>query len=98
MTLPPAEAQELKSLIESVTGIKWDELTDDSERRVTFFEVSMKRDVVESQYRKTGEKKYLEQAVRAGCLLNEMGSKLSEGKSLYLKPSELSSLLSPPHP
>lgn len=83
--------KEMMEIVKSVTGV---DLTDDKERLVTFSEVSMRRQSAEHMYRKTGEKKYLMIAAKCSGALRAMCEKAAEGKALYLKPSELSKMLS----
>lgn len=92
---PNPTLEELKKFMEWATGIDMDELLNDDERRVTYMEVSMRRYAAFSMYYKTGDKKYLRILSKCDGLLCAMSEKTTEGKSLYLKPSELDSLLAP---
>lgn len=91
MTKPkPLTAKEdkcLTEMIEAATGIKIADL--DKERRVTFYDVSMRRELAMRRYWETRDPKHLRAAQRCKSLLAEMVKRLENDQSLYLRPSEL---------
>ena len=90
MTTIPKELQEM---LELCTGLNMKELLSDDERYISFYEVSQGIQINWSQFRKTKDKKYLVKAARWEGVMKAMQGKLSEGKTLHMKPSELSELI-----
>lgn len=89
-----ATEEQMKQIIEWATGIKFDDLLNDDEKYVTFWEVNHRAEIADRRYRETGDSKYLKQREKAYALLNKMVQMgQDEGKYLHMKPSELSELL-----